>query len=79
MRLKSLYMNSFKNNDVLFKEYNQIIQDQENIGIIEVIKSANLANDIGSIYYMPHKPVIRDDKTSTKVRMVFDASSCAKR
>ena len=26
-------------------------------------------------FYMPHKPVIRDNATSTKVRMVFDASA----
>ena len=26
-------------------------------------------------FYMPHKPVIREDATTTKVRIVFDASS----
>ena len=27
------------------------------------------------VYYMPHKPVVRQDASTTKVRMVFDASS----
>ena len=26
------------------------------------------------VYYMPHKPVIRESVASTKIRMVFDAS-----
>ena len=27
------------------------------------------------VHYLPHQPVVRYDKTTTKVRMVFDASS----
>ena len=27
------------------------------------------------VFYMPHKPVVRESATSTKVRMVFDASA----
>jgi len=27
------------------------------------------------VFYMPHKPVVRESTTSTKVRMVFDAST----
>jgi len=28
-----------------------------------------------SIFYMPHKPVVREEATTTKVRMVFGASA----
>ena len=31
------------------------------------------------LFYMHHKPVILEDKSSTKVIMVFDGSSCAKK
>ena len=27
------------------------------------------------VFYMPHKPVVRESATTTKVRMVFDASA----
>ena len=75
-RLKSLYLNTFKNNPKLFSYYDKIIREQKNIGILE---NANLTNEsVGSVCYRPHKPVIRDDK-STKVRIVSDASSCSKR
>ena len=43
-------------------------------GIIERAH-ANDQHEIGHVYYMPHKPVVRNEKSSTKVRMVFDASS----
>lgn len=29
----------------------------------------------GRMYYMPHRSVIREDRSRTKVRFVFDASS----
>ena len=31
--------------------------------------------DIGDVHYLPHRPVRRDKKVTTKVRMEFDASS----
>ena len=30
---------------------------------------------LGENHYIPHHPVIRDDKTTTKIRTVFDTSS----
>ena len=30
---------------------------------------------LGEIHYIPHHPVIRDDKTTRKIRIVFDASA----
>ena len=30
---------------------------------------------LGETHYIPHHPVIRDDKTTTKIRIVFDASA----
>ena len=30
----------------------------------------------GHIYYVPHQAVIKEDRATTKLRVVFDASSC---
>ncbi len=30
--------------------------------------------EVGKVHYLPHRPVIREDKTTTKIRAVFDAS-----
>ena len=40
-------------------------------GTIEKLPNSPTGN---RVFYMPHKPVIREDAATTKVRMVFDAS-----
>ena len=71
-RLRSLTKKLSKDED-LFNSYNNIIKDQLSHGIIEKVLNHDL--DIGDVHYLPHRPVRRDKKVTTKVRMVFDASS----
>jgi len=54
------------------KEYDKIIEEQLELGIIEKVPEELSGK---RVFYMPHKPVVREGATSTKVRMVFDASS----
>ena len=56
----------------LKQEYDKIINDQLASGVIEKAPDKPSGD---RVYYMPHKPVIRQDAATTKVRMVFDASS----
>ena len=64
----------FTNKPELLNLYNDIIKTQISSGVIEHVPSdAELAP--GQVHYLPHRPVIREDKSTTKVRMVFDASS----
>ena len=39
-----------------------------------IIKKAPSDHNLGKTDYLPHKPVIRHDKATTKLRIVFDAS-----
>ena len=70
--LKYLQLRLLKTPDVL-QEYNEIIREQLDRGIIEIID--DLKNDSGHIHYLPHHPVIRQDKQTTKVRVVYDGSA----
>ena len=70
-RLKSL-VSKMKNNPELVKQYDDIIQDQLRFGIIEKVKP--LYAD-GFKHYLPHHAVINLSKTTTKVRVVYDASA----
>ena len=65
-------MNTFKNNLQLFNTYDKIVQEQKNIGTIQQAHSSQETGYVGGLYYMPHKPVVLEDKPSMKVRMVFD-------
>ena len=55
----------------LFTQYDDIVRDQLNQGIVE-----NVCDDpVGKEFYLPYRPVIRKFAESSKVRIVYDASS----
>ena len=60
-----------------FKQYNEIIQDQLNRGIIE--KATSTSSEGLIKHYIPHHPVIIPAKNTTKVRIVYDASAKTKK
>ncbi|XP_057302743.1 uncharacterized protein LOC130636909 [Hydractinia symbiolongicarpus] len=71
-RLGSL-RHELKNNPKLLRNYNSILKEQLEEGVIERVTNNDCVKR--QVHYLPHRPVIREDKPSTKVRMVFDASS----
>lgn len=58
----------------VLREYDSIIQSQRRQGIVEEVnpqeESANC-----QIHYLPHHAVVRRDKSTTKVRIVYDTSA----
>ena len=52
-------------------EYGGIIEEQLRA---EVIEEAPQIPSGESVFYMPHKPIVKQSAVTTKVRMVFDAS-----
>ncbi len=63
----------FKSDPDLLMKYNTIIQDQLQKGIVEKVDTS--VNTSSKVHYLPHHPVITPDRTTTKVRIVFDGSS----
>ena len=56
----------------LLQKYDQVVRDQLQKGVIEKV------NDIqsdGIVHYIPHHPVITPEKTTIKLRVVYDASA----
>ncbi|XP_055928135.1 uncharacterized protein LOC129959341 [Argiope bruennichi] len=64
-------------NKELFVKYDGIIKEHLREGIIERV-DLNLDQNINTGYFLPHHAVVRERKDSTKVRIVFDASSKGK-
>jgi hypothetical protein len=54
-------------------EYNNIIQDYQKKGYIRKVEPDE--NKPDHVWYLPHFPVVRPDKETTKTRIVFDASA----
>ena len=74
-RLKSL-LKRLKVNANVLKEYDNVIREQLNLGIIEDVTYSN-PKPLGKVHYLPHRAVVRQDKSTTKLRIVYDASARA--
>ena len=74
-RLNHLSQRLSKNPE-LETRYHQVIQDMQQAGVIEEVPADLVRVPTGSlVYYMPHRPVVKESSISTKVRPVFDASA----
>lgn len=73
-RLKGLSRKLDRGADI-HAQYDDVLRDMENSGVIEEVPECELDGPSGRTYYMPHRPVLRPESSTTKVRPVFDASS----
>ncbi|KIH57626.1 hypothetical protein ANCDUO_12180, partial [Ancylostoma duodenale] len=71
-RLQSQFR-SFQSKQHLWKEYANTINDYHSKGIIEEVDEHQF--DDHRVYYIPHQAVIKESSATTKLRVVFDASS----
>ena len=71
-RLHGLIRRLRQDEEVL-KEYEGIIQGQLENGIIEAIPADEVSAK--TVHYLPHHAIVRRDKATTKVRVVYDASA----
>ena len=61
----------------MLQDYDNIIKTQLQKGIIEEVDSKNIGI-IGQTHYLPHHAVVKKDRETTKVRVVYDASAKSK-
>ena len=72
MRLQSL-LRRLRHDPAILNEYHQVMQDQLEQGVIELVSTDE--SNSRTVHYLPHHPVIRRDKSTSKVRIVYDASA----
>ena len=70
-RLEQLFK-KLKNDKELLKKYNDVFAEQLKQGIIE---EAPDDCKVGECHYLPHYAVFREDKNTSKIRIVFDTSA----
>ena len=58
----------------ILKEYHSVICEQLEQGIVEHVDVAEL-KEPGTVHYLPHREVLRTDRVTTKLRVVYDGSS----
>jgi len=74
-RLKAI-LQKLQKHPQLLKQYEAIIQEQLQRGIIEKVGTETEEGLVK--HYIPHHPVITPSKSTTKVRVVYDASAKTK-
>ncbi|XP_064471896.1 uncharacterized protein LOC135386097 [Ornithodoros turicata] len=57
----------------LLERYDKAIREYLSSGVAEKVKAGQSNGEF--VYYMPHQAVIREDSTTTKIRIAFDALS----
>lgn len=62
----------FKKDPEVKSRYSEVIHEYLNLGHMEKIQNGD--DKLSKAVYLPHHAVIREDKSTTKVRVVFDAS-----
>ena len=71
-RLHSL-IKRLKRDPAPLHEYDSILKKQESEGIIE--EPPEKFKPAGTVHYLPHHPVIGTDKSTSRVRIAYDASA----
>ena len=66
----------FKDDKEFLKQHDNVFKEMLEVGIIEEVTEEE---EVGQVHYLHHHPVIRNDKATTKLRVVFDASAASKR
>ena len=61
----------------LLLEYDAVIKQQLAKGVIETVDNSAPVPPTSRVYYLPHHPVSTPSKITTKVHIVYDASSKA--
>ncbi|GFW35054.1 integrase catalytic domain-containing protein [Trichonephila clavipes] len=72
-RSKSL-TRRFIRDPTLYIQYSEILKEYESQGIIERVLETEKPT-VRAVFYLPHQAVFRQESLTTKMRIVFDASS----
>ncbi len=75
MKRLSGLLRRLKRDPKVLQEYDATIKDQIRRGIVETVKDDDHDADRGNVHYMPHHAVVRRDKDTTKIRVVYDGSA----
>ena len=63
------------NSKAQFREVNTVMQEYFDLGHAEPVPVEDLSRDPSKVFYLPMHAAYKDSSTTTKVRVVFDASA----
>ena len=57
------------------KKYNDVFEQYVNKGYLTEVTNTKHEQDQGKVWYLPHFPVVKNDRSTTKIRVVYDAAA----
>ena len=72
-RLENL-LERLRHEPEVLREYDSVIKEELRRSIVEVVEKPS-QGEVGRVHYIPHHAVIRRDKLTTKLRIVYDSST----
>ena len=72
LRIKILKLLQLQKDKKLLKDYDDILSEYIKEVILEDVTNKTY---VTNCHYLPHRPVVREDRSTTKIRIVFDASA----
>ena len=67
--------NQLEKNESLLNEYEAILKEYLKNDIIEKVEEQNDGIRLGNVHYLPHRPVIKPNRETREVWVVFGAST----
>ena len=74
LRRLTTTIKKLKNQPEILKQYDDVIREQLQSGVVEMVPRDQIPQP-GDVHYLPHRTVVRLDRDTTKVIVVYDASS----
>ena len=74
-RLRSVGKRLMTTDTSIRPDYNGVFQDQNARGVVERVPLDEINSTTNTVHYLAHHPVVRIGHSTTKVRVVFDASA----
>ena len=74
LRRLTTTIKKLKNQPEILKQYEGVIREQLHSGVVEMVPQDQIPPP-GDVHHLPHRTVVRLDRDTTKVRVVYNASS----
>ena len=62
-----------RNQPEILEQYDHVIKEQLQSGVVESVHQEQIPEP-GNVHYLPHREVVRLERDTTKLRVVYDAS-----
>ncbi|UYV84326.1 hypothetical protein LAZ67_X001851 [Cordylochernes scorpioides] len=69
--------NKLLKSEQLYSRYKLFMKEYSSLNHMQIISAVDIPKSPSQVYYMPHHCVLKEESTTTNLRVFFDASACS--